>query len=187
MRLFLKTALFFVSVAFTVGIVRMNVVPGLVSSFGGYAVAGSFVVGIFFTSIFTAAPAIAVLAGLMHVIPVWQVAFFGGLGAAIGDTFILTVIRHTVNEEVAFLLGQPRFGRLKKIFETRLFHRLSLFIGALIIASPLPDELGLAFIGAVHISPTRLFLTLCVLNIIGITAISYAAAPFSWCVSCILS
>ena len=46
---------------------------------------GSFLAGIFFVSIFTAAPAIVVLIEIIKSNSILEVAFFGGIGALIGD------------------------------------------------------------------------------------------------------
>ncbi|MCR4274898.1 MAG: hypothetical protein NUW02_02510 [Candidatus Campbellbacteria bacterium] len=174
MRASLKFIGICISIAVAVYILKTDATDVFFLYLQNFELLGSFVAGFFFTSVFTAAPAVAVLAEIMRETAVWQVALIGGFGAALGDILLLVIIHKSVDAETKYLLGQPRFGRFKKIFETRLFHRLSFFVGALIIASPLPDELGLALIGVNHISKTQLFCILFIMNSLGIAITGYA-------------
>lgn len=174
MRIVLKIIGIVVSVCVAVYIVQTDVVGTLLVHLRDFQLLGSFVAGFFFTSFFTAVPSIAVLGEIMRATPVWQVALIGGLGAALGDYVILRVIHKSLDEETKNLLRQPRFGGFKKIVKTKLFHRTSLFFGAVCISSPLPDELGLILIGINKVSPIKLFLILFVMHSIGIAAIGYS-------------
>ena len=81
------------------------------------------------------------------------VAFFGALGAVLGDLLIFKFLRDHLDRDVVFLLkGSSRLRRLKALFHLKLFRWVSFFIGGLILATPLPDELGLAVMG---LSKTR--------------------------------
>lgn len=106
---------------------------------------GSFIAGIFFTSIFTTAPAAVVLGQIAQANSPLLVAVFGGLGALIGDLVIFRFIKDRLSEDIIALLGDRR--RIRAILHRRLFRYLSMLLGAIIIASPLPDELGLALLG----------------------------------------
>lgn len=173
MRLAIKILFVGLSILIAVAMVRSGSLTILFNYLGEYQTLGSFIVGFFFTSLFTAAPAVAAFSEIMQTAPVWQVALTGGLGAAIGDMVLLNLIHKTVDTDVEFLLGQPRFGRLKKIFQTKLFHNLSLFIGALIVASPFPDELGLALMGVSNATQRQLFFISFFLNTLGVAALGY--------------
>lgn len=174
MRTVLKFLGICISIFIAVYVVETGIIEVLIAQVRSFELLASFVAGFFFTSIFTAALSITVLAEIMHTTPIWQVALMGGFGAALGDIVLLSLIHKSIDTETRYLLGQPRFGRFKKIFDTTLFHRLSFFIGALIIASPLPDELGLTLIGINHISKTHLFFILFTMNTLGIAGVGYA-------------
>lgn len=135
----------------------------------------SFLAGMFFVSIFTVAPATVVLAEIAQSNSVFWVAFFGGMGALIGDLVIFRFIKDRLAEDFYYLIKQTKFKRLTSVFRWKLFRWLIPFFGALIIASPLPDELGLAMMGLSKIR-TSLFIPLSFfLNFSGILVIGFIA------------
>jgi hypothetical protein len=156
-------------------IVQTGIVHALAASFNELGVWGSFLAGTFFTSMFTTAPAIVVLAELSQSNPLMVVAIFGGFGAALGDYLIFRFVRDRVAEDTAFLLSHSKFTRLPKIFKTRLSRFMVPLVGALIIASPLPDELGLALLGMSKMNDRRFLLLSFLLNAGGILIIGLVA------------
>ncbi|MBI3114573.1 MAG: hypothetical protein HYZ07_01295, partial [Candidatus Harrisonbacteria bacterium] len=106
---------------------------------------GSFIAGIFFTSIFTTAPAMVVLGQIAQANSPLPVALFGGLGALLGDLIIFRFVKDRLSEDMLSLLRERR--RIRAILHRRFFRYLTMFLGTIIIASPLPDELGLALLG----------------------------------------
>ena len=108
---------------------------------------GSFLAGMFFVSVFTIAPATLVLAKLTKYYPIWEVALVGGVGALLSDVVIFQFFKESLTRNILSLLPQSRRKRLTGIFKSKLWRWLVPFIGALIVASPLPDELGLAMMG----------------------------------------
>jgi len=137
---------------------------------------GSFAAGIFFTSAFTAAPAIVTLGEIAQVSPVWLVALFGALGGTIGDLIIFKFMKDRFSKHLMELLrkkgGQKR---LKHLLNLKYFKWLTFLIGGLIIASPLPDELGIAILGFSTIR-TSLFIPFSYFsNFIGILLIGIVA------------
>lgn len=133
----------------------------------------SFMAGIFFTSIFTAVPATASLVQLTQNNSVWLVAFIGSLGALGGDLFIFNFIKDRLKQDIIYLLSfnQPRHQRIKVIFKQRLFHWLLPLVGALVVASPLPDELGLVLLGLSKIKRWLFIIISLALNFLGILCI----------------
>lgn len=109
---------------------------------------GSFVAGLFFTSIFTTAPAIVTLGELARINSIVPMALFAALGAVVGDMIIFRFVRDKFAEHLLQLLRHRTRGkRIVELFKLRLFRWVSFFVGGLIIASPLPDELGIGFFG----------------------------------------
>jgi hypothetical protein len=136
---------------------------------------GSFIAGMFFVSIFSAAPATAVLAEIAQSNSVFWVAFFGGLGALVGDLVIFRFVKDKLAEDFYYLIKATKAERLVSVFKLKLFRWLIPFLGALVVASPLPDELGLAMMGLSKIK-TSLFIPLSfLLNFLGILVIGFIA------------
>ena len=131
----------------------------------------SFIAGIFFTSVFTTAPAIVVLAEIAANDAILVTAFWGALGALAGDFLIFHFVRDRLAEDLMDFIkkGHPR---LKAIARSRAYKRFLPFLGALIIASPFPDELGLIMLGASHIEPKKFVVISFVFNFLGILAIA---------------
>jgi hypothetical protein len=145
------------------------------SRFLGSQAMASFVAGIFFTSSFTIAPSAVVLARLGTVAPLQVVAFWGALGAMFGDLVLFYFIRDRFAADLVSSI-RPSFTRhILQSLHFGFLKWLSPFLGAIIIASPLPDELGLTLLG---LSKTRISLLLPIaflMNLIGIYAlISFA-------------
>lgn len=137
---------------------------------------GAFISGVFFTSIFTTAPAIAVLATIAAHQNIWMVALVGSLGSLVGDSVMFLFARDKLTDYLETILAhEMHTRRLAAIFRMRMFRYVTFFVGALIIASPLPDELGIALLGFSRIN-TRYFAPLSFLaNFAGIAAIGLLA------------
>lgn len=163
------------SVVFAVFIVYTGVIHSFIESTQGFAQVGAFVAGLFFTSILTTAPAIVVLGELALEVPLWSVAAVGALGAVCGDYILFWLVRDGVSGDVTYLLKHSRLKRWGAIFRTRLFHRLLPLFGALVIASPLPDELGLTLLGFSKIGRDRFLLISYGMNFLGILGIGLIA------------
>lgn len=154
-------------------IIKSGAIHLLLGGSANLPILASFVSGIFFTSIFTTAPAIAALFEITQGSPILLVAFFGACGAVLGDFFLFKFVHDDISADVAYLVGKGRFKRLFAIFHTRLFEWFFPFLGALVIASPLPDELGLALLGFSKIKTSQFILLSFTFNFLGIIMIGY--------------
>ncbi len=156
-------------------IVRLGTVDNFLDSVSGLTHVGSFLAGIFFTSLFTTVPAIVVLGELALTTPLWIVALFGGLGAVVGDYILFLIVRQGLSKDIEYLIAHSSFKRLRKIMHTKLFHHMLPFLGALVLASPLPDEIGLAMLGFSKVDKDRFLLISLVTNSFGIFVIGLIA------------
>lgn len=136
---------------------------------------GSFFSGMFFTSVFTTAPATVVLAELAQSNSVFLVALFGALGAMLGDLVIFGFIKDYLAEDILHLLRGSGYERFSVILKLKLFRWFIPFIGALIIASPLPDELGLVMLGLSKTRTKFFILISLTFNFLGILVIGFVA------------
>lgn len=168
-----------ISVFFAIGIVRLGVIQDIVSSIDELKIIGSFIAGFFFTSAFTIAPAAIALAEISQTTSPILVAFWGALGSLVGDLVIFLFIRdHFTDDVMEVLHTLKNEKKIVHFFKRGFFRWLSPVLAALIIASPLPDELAIALLG---ISKVRMsvFIPIClVMNFFGILIIGLIARAF---------
>ena len=163
------------SIIIAIVLAQSPFIDTLIERTKGHAVLASLIAGLFFTSAFTTAPAIAVLAKLSLAHDPILVSIAGGFGALVGDLIIFAFIKTHLREDVQYLLSKAKSHRIRHILEHR-FARWSLaFLGAIIIASPLPDEMGLAMMGMSNIRTSRFIPISLSFNILGILLIAYIA------------
>lgn len=167
------------SIAAAWAIVYFGAVDALLQYLGDGVLITSFVAGAFFTSVMTTAPAIAVLGSLsLYGNPV-SVALIGGLGAVCGDYLIFVFVRDRLGDDFAYLIKRTGSPRFFKIFHRKSFRWVLPFAGAIIIASPLPDEMGLALLGVAKMRTSRFLLLSYTFNTAGIFLIGLAARSLS--------
>lgn len=137
---------------------------------------GSFFAGLFFTTVFTTAPAIVALGEIAQSGSVLATAAVGALGAVIGDIIIFLMVRDRLSGHLAeHLKRNTGWLKFMILVRTRSFRWLSFFIGGLIIASPIPDEVGISLMGFSKVE-TRWFVPLSfAFNFTGILAIGAVA------------
>lgn len=100
-RLYTDAAIITGSVLLAVLLVQTGVIHTLVHGVRDLAYVGSFVAGLFFTSLFTIAPSIATIGVLAQEQAPLSVAVFGGLGAMCGDLILYLFVRDRVSEDFA--------------------------------------------------------------------------------------
>ena len=81
----------------------------------------SFISGIFFTSVFTIAPAAVALGELAQRFPLSTVALWGALGALIGDSLRLLFVRNTLSRDITVLLHMRRLRKFFSFFHFNSF------------------------------------------------------------------
>jgi hypothetical protein len=175
MKLIRDVGVIVISIFVAVILVRTHVFESLFRSLGSVWFLGAFVAGLFFTSAFTTPISIVAFGEMAMHTPVWQLALVGCVGALIGDLVIYTLIKDTFAEDVKDFLRVHRYKKLRAIFKLRIFRWLTPTLGALIIASPLPDELGLAMMGFSRMKVSLLVPVSLALNFLGIVLIGYIA------------
>lgn len=168
------------SIVAAIFIVKSGIVDDVVTSFGDAQAVGAFFAGILFTSIFTVAPAVAVLGELAQSNSPLFVALWGAIGAVVGDYIIFSLVRDRFAEDIKFLLGYTNIKRFFAIPGTKMFPWLVPLTGAVIIASPFPDEVGLAMLGLSKMKEQTFIGLTFVLNGGGIFAIGWAAQALGW-------
>ena len=133
---------------------------------------GAFISGFFFTYGFTSAPATAMLLILAKEVNVPAAGFIAGLGALAGDLVIFKIVRYSLADEIKRLSKERVFGvinhRIPRLFRK---YAVATFAG-FIIASPLPDEIGVSLLaGATKISTGVFSIVSYLLNTFGILVV----------------
>ena len=138
-------------------------------------VVGAFLGGLFFVYGFTAAPATVLLLFLGEANNILLVGLIAGFGALIGDLLIFKFVKHSFVDEIERIwqwkiwLWFEEFTR--RVPEGLRKYVLLVFAG-FIIASPLPDEIGVLLLAASQSISLKLFSILSyLLNTAGIFVI----------------
>ena len=166
--------LILIGIVLAIVLSRVGAVDSIVNIIGN-EISTSFLAGIFFTSIFTIAPAAIVLADISNA-SVWTVSFWGALGALCGDLLLFYFIKDRFSENLLAAVKPSAMKRVLSSFHLGFMKWLILILGALIIASPLPDELGLTLLG---ISKTKISILIpisFVMNFLGIFSLLHLFA-----------
>jgi len=132
---------------------------------------GSFFSGIFFVSTFTVAPASIVLFKLAQIYNPFLIATTAGIGAVIGDYVIFRFLKDSVFEELKPVFMKLGGSSLSRLISTPYFAWLAPAIGAFIIASPFPDEIGVGLMGISKLKNWQFLAISFVLNSLGILLI----------------
>lgn len=138
---------------------------------------GAFVAGMFFTSIFTTAPAIVTLGEISTSLGILETAIWAALGSVVGDMLIFRFVKDRMADHLTEILGHKRgIHRLAKLLKFRFFRYLTFLAGGLIIASPLPDELGIGLLGLSKMREVYFVPLSFAFNFLGISVIGLIAA-----------
>lgn len=163
-----NTVLLFVSIIVVLFLADTDIARTLIQRLGDWGYLGAVLTGMFSVMTFTAAPALIVLYDLSERLNIYELCLLAGLGSVLGDFIIFSFFKDKV-----FLELEPIITRLSKqpflhIFHTPYFAWLTPVIGAMIIASPLPDELGVGLLSSSKIKKWQFILLTFVLNSVGL-------------------
>jgi hypothetical protein len=137
-----------------------------------FPIIAAFLAGIFFASTFTVAIGGLIIVNLATSLNPLILILFSSLGAISFDLFIFLFFKHHITRGVSEIYKQiDHHSHLKKIVHTKYFAWTLPVIGAFIIASPLPDELGVSLLGLSNTSLTRFLLISSICHTIGISSI----------------
>jgi len=145
-----------------------HLVKKTIEAVGSVGYLGAVITGVFFVSTFTVVPAMVVLYNLAENLNPFWVAILAGLGAVVGDYIIFRFLKDRVFDELKPLFYKLKGGYLVKIFRTPYFAWLTPLIGAAIVASPLPDEMGVGILGISKMKNWQFLLLSFFLNATGI-------------------
>ncbi len=129
---------------------------------------GTFITGSFYTYGFTSPIATSILLILAKEQNILLAAMVGSLGSLFGDLIIFNSVRYSFKEEIR------KFSQKRKKPVNFIKKYLLFIFGIIIIASPLPDELGISLLAFNNKLSSKEFAIISyLLNIIGILVILY--------------
>lgn len=147
-----------------------EVSKNLIGYFSGlYYVPAAVAMGFLFSITFTAAISTSVfvlLAESSH--NPFLIALLGAFGSILANSIVYKFFKEEIIDDIEVL--EPRHAKrvVHKIFHSKLFIGLVPYIAALLLISPLPDELGIMMLAGSNYKYTRFVLISFALHAIGI-------------------
>lgn len=149
----------------------------LILSLGNYGYIGAFLGGILFVSTFTVATGAVILLILAESLHPIEIGVIAGLGAMIGDLTIFRFVKDNLTQEIREIYNHiDGDHHLTRLLHSRYFSWSLPVVGAAIIASPFPDEIGVSLMGISHIKTYKFLVLSFLLNSIGIFFVISASA-----------
>lgn len=161
-------ALFLIGLGLVYALSKIPSLQQAISHVGEWGYVGAIITGIFYVITFTTVPAIALLYNFSLFLNPFELALLAGLGSVIGDFLIFSFFRHRVFIELEPIRERMSKTPFKHILESRYFMWLSPVLGAIIIASPIPDEFGVPLLSASKLKQWHFIILTFVLNSLGI-------------------
>ena len=138
-------------------------------SLGSLGYFGAFIAGALFVSTFTAAIGAVILLVLANNMPAIQIGVLAAFGAVLCNLILFKFVKGDLTQEIVPIYNELGGHHLTKVLHTKYFSWSIPVIGALLIALPIPDELGVTLLGLSKMSTTK-FLVLCfILHVVGIS------------------
>lgn len=167
---------FLISLLFAFFIFRNEAVHGHLQHLGNLGYIGAFLSGILFVSTFTVSSSIIILLILAETLSPIEIGIVAGAGAVVGDIVIFRFVKNDLAREMKQLYHVfDRKHHLKKVFHTKYFSWTLPVVGALLIASPLPDELGVSLMGLSKLHTSQFLIVSFLLNSLGIFLVIVAS------------
>jgi len=150
-------------------LLQINVFRSWLSHLGNLGYIGAFIGGMLFISTFTVSIGTVILFALAKYLNPIEIGLIAGLGAVIGDLFVFRFIRsQELNKEIKHFFDYFGGDKISHLIHSKYFSWTLPVIGALIIASPLPDELGVSLMGISRMKTYKFILLSFILNSLGI-------------------
>lgn len=158
-----------VSILLAILISRVDAVHQFLAGLGNFGYVSAFIAGGLFVSTFTVAAGAIILFFLAETFTPWEIGLIAGLGAVVGDLMIFKFVKDDLAGEITDIYNHiDTKHHLKKLFHSKYFSWTLPVVGALIIASPLPDELGVTLMGISRLNSLQFLIISFLLNSIGI-------------------
>jgi hypothetical protein len=152
----------------------------LIASVGSLGPLGAFIGGALFVCTFMISLGAIILFGLAKTTSPLEIGVFAAAGAVFTDFVVFRYVKNNLMDEIEELYQDISGHHLKVVVHSKFFGWFLPVLGALILASPLPDEIGVSLMGIAKMNPITFLLLSFVLNGIGIIiAVSLPNFKFS--------
>ena len=169
-KLLFKTAIFIVSLSIAWWLIKTGFLNNFIDKILAFKFLAEFISGMLYTSFLTTPIAIAMFLVIAQDSNPIFIALLGGLGGALADFLIVRFFRDN-SKDINEASKEFQIQKLYQILKALHIEFIIPIIGALIIASPFPDELGLLMLGASKLKYHQLFLITYILDTAGILLI----------------
>ena len=136
---------------------------------GNLGYIGAFVAGILFVSTFTVGIGAVILLILAEELSPVELGLIGGLGGVVGDFTIFHFLKDNLSKEVESVYNRiDSKHHFIKLLHTKYFSWTLPVIGAVIMASPFPDELGVSLISISKMKTYQFLILAFILDVISV-------------------
>ena len=170
--------LIFISILLTIFLSKYNFLNEPLFNLRHTPFLGSFIAGILYVSASTAALGILMLSDLAKTISPIEIAIIAGLGGAVADFTLFRFFKGDLIGEITPIYNKFGGRHLTRLMYHKYFRWSLPIIGAIIIASPIPDELGISLMGLSRIKTYQFVLLSLVLDITGVFLLVSAFSLF---------
>lgn len=158
-----KFLIFLISLIISLFLIRFIPATSIIHSLGDWGYIGVFVAGFLFTYSITASIGIVLLLLFGKSLPFVYVAGVASVGLVLGEYFIFITSRYIVKK-----VNEKKFPKFSNKVQHLLFtvgnRWLLVCIGVIILLLPIPDEIGVSFIGLSRINSFQFILLSFFLN-----------------------
>jgi len=148
---------------------RLEGFHALLLNLGSFGYLGAFIAGMLFVSTFTVATGAVILLVLAEKLSPLEIGIIAGFGAVLGDFTIFKFVKDGLANEIQEVYKKiDHNNNLLKLLHTKYFSWMFPVLGAIVIASPLPDEIGVSLLGIGKMKTYQFLIFSFILNAVGI-------------------
>jgi len=177
-----KIELLILSILIAYFIFKFTNISESISELGNYRYLGVLIAGMLYSFGFSAAFSVAFFTTIKG-LNIFVASILGGLGSLLTDMTIFTIIKFSFMDEFNKIKKTRSFLLIERLMEKDLSkrsRRIFLYcIAGFVIASPLPDEIGMTMLsGLTNIKPKEIVILSIILNTLGIFVILWLGGKF---------
>ncbi len=166
--------LVFISIILTIFLSKYNFLNQALFNLRHIPFFGSFIAGILYVSASTVALSILIFSDLSKTLSPIEIAIIAGIGGTVADFVLFRFFKGDILSEITPIYNKLGGKHLTKLMRHRSLRWSLPIIGAIIIASPFPDEIGVTLMGLSKIKTYQFVLLSLFLDISGIFLLVYA-------------
>lgn len=170
-RLILKTSIFILSLSSAWWLIKSGYLQGLIETILPLRFISEIMAGVLYTSFLTSPISVAMLIILAQENNPVVTALLAGVGAVLGDLLILRFFREKLSSDLKLVSRELQLQKINGFLQKVHLDFMIPLLGAIIIASPFPDELGLIMLGISKLRYQEIVLLTYILNTAGILLI----------------